>query len=141
VATPDELIAAPADAIVAAHTGANVLDGVALPNGAGSVVRLTGGGEMLSSTMATGRVQVAIHPWELHLADPTTSDVIDTVMDVRRDRGGVAIRLARFTVHASLREYVPATVSPGSTVGLQAAPDKVHVVESAPLDDFAMLNQ
>jgi ABC-type sulfate/molybdate transport systems ATPase subunit len=130
VAAPDELIAAPATAIVAAHTGANVIDGVASANGRGSVVRLAGGGEMLSSTVATGPVQIAVHPWELRLADPATSDVVDTVVDVRRDRGGMAIRLTRFTVHTGGDDLV--RVAPGATVGLSAAPDKVHVLESGP---------
>jgi ABC-type sulfate/molybdate transport systems ATPase subunit len=127
VATPAQLIAAPANAIVAAHTGANVLDGVASANGGGSVVRLTGGGEMLSDTLATGPVQIAVHPWELHLADPATSDVIDTVTDVRRDRGGMAIRLTRFTVHVPI--HVGVSVRAGAIVGLRAPPDKVHVLQ------------
>lgn len=128
LATPDELIAAPASAIVAAHTGANVLDGVASANGGGSVVHLAGGGEMLSCTLATGPVQIAVHPWELRLADPATSDVIDTVIDVRRDRGAMAIRLTRFTVHAALDDCVSFILDAGSTVGLHAPPDKVHVL-------------
>jgi molybdate transport system ATP-binding protein len=127
VATPAQLIAAPANAIVAAHTGANVLDGVASVKGRGSVVRLTGGGELLSSTPATGAVQIAVHPWELHLADPATSDVIDTVTDVRRDRGGLAIRLTRFTVHVP---HDGILVRAGAVVGLRAAPGKVHVLQS-----------
>lgn len=128
VATPARLIAAPADAIVAAHTGANVLDGVAAAAGRGSVIRLEGGGEMLSSTLAAGPVQIAVHPWELHLADPATSDVIDTVTDVRLDRGGMAIRLTRFTVHVPLDDGI--SVKAGAIVGLRASPGKVHVLQS-----------
>jgi molybdate transport system ATP-binding protein len=128
VATPARLIAAPANATVAAHTGANVLDGVASAAGRGSVIRLAGGGEMLSSTLATGPVQIAVHPWELHLADPATSDVVDTVTDVRLDRGGMAIRLTRFTVHAPRDDGI--SVTAGTIVGLRAAPGKVHVLQS-----------
>jgi molybdate transport system ATP-binding protein len=128
VATPDELIAAPANATVAAHTGANVLNGVASANGAGAVVRLTGGGEIRSCTPSAGPVQIAVHPWELQLADPATSDITDTVVDIRRDRGVMAIRLTRFTVHAPLDGC--ASVTPGEIVGLHAPPDKVHVLHA-----------
>jgi ABC-type sulfate/molybdate transport systems ATPase subunit len=132
VATPDELIAAPASAIVAAHTGANVLDGVASVNGRGSVVRLAGGGEMRSSTPASGPIQIAVHPWELRLGDPAVSDVIDTVVDVRRDRGAMAIRLTRFTLHTGLEECAAHAIEAGCTVGLHAPPDKVHVLTGSP---------
>ncbi len=132
VATAAQLIDAPANAIVAAHTGANVVDGVASAEGRGSVVRLTGGGEMLSSAAATGPVQIAVHPWELRLADPATSDVIDTVTDVRRDRGAMAIRLTRFTVHVPLDEGI--SVEAGAIVGLRAPPGKVHVLQSRCID-------
>ena len=63
--TPAELIAQPADAFVAAFTGANLLAGVARRDGAGSVVLLDQGTEIRSTGTFEGRVAVAVHPWEV----------------------------------------------------------------------------
>jgi ABC-type sulfate/molybdate transport systems ATPase subunit len=126
LASPDELLTAPADVAVALHTGANVVQGIAVLTRGGSVVRIDGGGELSSTTAFTGRVQVAIHPWELAVADPRTSALVDTVVDIRRDRGGTVIRLSRFTVHATPDEAEAVAV--GAPVGLRVAPEKVHLL-------------
>ena len=124
---PTELLRAPANVIVAALTGANVLDGVAQPSPTGSLIRLIGGGELTSSTAAEGPVQIAVHPWALELTDPQGSALIETVVAVRPDRGALVVRLTRFTVQApaNLNGRVP--LGPGSAVGLRAAPPEVRV--------------
>ena len=130
LASPEELLAAPADVVVALHTGANVVEGVAVVTRGGSVVRIKGGGELSSTTALSGRVQVAIHPWELALADPQTSDLVDTVVDIRRGRGGTVIRLCRFTVHATPGEAE--SVAVGAPVGLRVSADKVLLLPPIP---------
>jgi ABC-type Fe3+/spermidine/putrescine transport system ATPase subunit len=130
LASPDELLAAPADAVVALHTGANVVPGVAVVARGGSVVRIEGGGELSSTTVFTGPVQVAIHPWELELVDPQTSDLVDTVVDIRRERGATVLRLVRFIVHASPDEVD--SIAVGAPVGLRVAPDRVHLLQPIP---------
>jgi ABC-type sulfate/molybdate transport systems ATPase subunit len=61
-----ELVRAPADAFVAALTGANVLRGHARAlAGGGSEVALDAGGVVRSAERADGPVGVAVHPWEI----------------------------------------------------------------------------
>jgi molybdate transport system ATP-binding protein len=132
VATGSELLAEPASVMVAALTGANIVPGTATTTGSGSTVRLRGGGELTSATQARGPVHVAVHPWQVELADPDTCSVTDTVISVRHDRGGLTIRLTRFTIEAPSSDNGCAPVTEGSIVGLQVAPHDVHVLPAAP---------
>jgi molybdate transport system ATP-binding protein len=124
-----ELLSEPRSVLVAALTGANILEGTAEPARFGSIVRLSGGGELRSSTTAQGGVQIAVHPWALELADPATSPLTDTVLSVHPDRGALVIRLARFTVHVRSNGHAP--IVAGSIVGLSAAPQDVRVLATA----------
>jgi len=129
-----ELVRRPASALVAALTGANVLDGTARRTPVGSVVTLAGGGELTSATPADGSVKVAVHPWALELTDPRESSVIDTVVDVHRDRGALVVRLTRFAVHAPAGVNGRAQPEPGAVVGLRAAASEVVVLPPAAED-------
>jgi ABC-type sulfate/molybdate transport systems ATPase subunit len=131
VGTASELLHAPAEVKVAALTGANILQGVAAPSGAGSAVRLSGGGELTSYAPAAGPVQIAVHPWELTLDDPATSPFTDTVVSVRHDRGALVIRLTRLTIQTSPDGNGHLALSEGSIVGVRASPDDVHVFHTA----------
>jgi molybdate transport system ATP-binding protein len=122
-----ELLRNPANVMVAGLTGANVIAGTAAPGPSGSTVRLHGGGELESSTTAEGRVQIAVQPWELQLADPERCPVTDTVLSVRDDRGAIAIRLSRFKVQTTFGENGGVQLEEGSLVGLRAAPADVRV--------------
>jgi ABC-type Fe3+/spermidine/putrescine transport system ATPase subunit len=141
LATPKELLDTPANVMVAALTGANILEGTATPTHSGSSVRLLGGGELESATRASGPVHVAVHPWQLELADPDGCSLTDTVLGVREDRGGATIRLARFTIDTPSSVNGHATITEGSIVGVRAAPRDVHVLRrlvastGRPLDD------
>ncbi len=65
---PAELAASPASPFVADLTGAVVLRGVALPGPEGlSRIELDGGGIVLSTDRARGRVAVSVFPWEISL--------------------------------------------------------------------------
>jgi molybdate transport system ATP-binding protein len=124
--TPEGLLDRPATVMVAALTGANILSGTATPTATGSTIRLIGGGELASSTAANGAVQVAVHPWQLELADPSTCRLTDTVVGIQRDGGVTKVRLARFMIHTS-----GVNLSEGASVGVRAAPADVHVLEPA----------
>ena len=72
---PDELVAAPADGFVASFTGANLLPGTARrgPDGLTEIV-LDSGDVALSTDAASGRVGLAVYPWEIALARGPTDD-------------------------------------------------------------------
>ena len=130
--TATELLRSPANAMVAALTGANVLEGTATATPSGSIVRLGGSGELASSMPAEGPVHIAVQPWELELADPGSSTLTDTVISVRHDRGGMLVRLTRFTVRFPPHENGYPAIDEGSTVGLRAAPADVRVLAARP---------
>lgn len=123
-----ELLAEPSTVLVAALTGANIVAGTATPARFGSIVALSGGGELRSATTAQGGVQVAVHPWALELTDAQASPLTDTVLSVHPERGALVIRLARFTVHVPSNGHAP--VVAGSTVGLRAAPHDVRLLSA-----------
>ena len=128
IGRPDELIDRPATAMVADLTGANVLRGEATPRPTGSLIALEGGGELVSSTPASGPVQIAIQPWELELADPAEGAFADLVVSVRRDRGAVAIRCARVTIQVpSDKAGVPLPPA-GAPIGVRVSPSHVRVL-------------
>lgn len=129
---PDELLRRPANAMVAALTGANVLRATATPAPSGSIVRIQGGGELASSTVAEGPVRIAVYPWELELADPGTSTINDTIISVSQDRGALMIRLTRFTIQTQHQAQQMPAIAEGATVGLQAAPSDVRVLPPDP---------
>jgi ABC-type sulfate/molybdate transport systems ATPase subunit len=128
LAAPTELLRSPTNVTVAALTGANVLKGTATPTPSGSTVRLSGGGELTSSTSADGPVQIAVHPWELELADPKSSTLTDRILSVRHDRGALLIRLTRFTIHAQPDKHGQPALAEGSTVGLRAVPSDIRIL-------------
>jgi molybdate transport system ATP-binding protein len=61
--TPQELIAAPADAFVMSFTGGYVMSG----RGRGAVVALDDGGEVPVDVPAHGDVQVGLRPWDVEV--------------------------------------------------------------------------
>jgi len=69
LATPDELVARPADAFVASFTGANLLRGTARRDGGLTLVRLESGDEIYSADDVEGEVGVVVYPWEVVVGD------------------------------------------------------------------------
>jgi len=65
LATQEELVARPADAFVAAFTGANLLRGTARRSDGLTLVRLESGEEIYSADEAEGPVGVVVYPWEV----------------------------------------------------------------------------
>jgi molybdate transport system ATP-binding protein len=73
--TPTELLAAPADEIVAGFAGANVLPGTAKAASNGlTEIRLDGGETIYSADSARGRVSVVVYPWDIALAREAPAD-------------------------------------------------------------------
>ena len=75
VGSPDELVAAPADAFVASFTGGNLLHGFARPTREGlTEVVLDGGAVVFSTDPGHGRVGVVVYPWEVSIAHTAAAD-------------------------------------------------------------------
>jgi ABC-type sulfate/molybdate transport systems ATPase subunit len=131
LASAAELVRNPATVMVAALTGANILAGTATPAASGSIVRLSGGGELRSCAAAAGAVEVAVHPWALELTGPQDSRLIDAVVSVHHDGGGLVVKLTRFTVRLPAGANGRPVLEPGAMVGLRADPDDVRVLRGA----------
>jgi ABC-type sulfate/molybdate transport systems ATPase subunit len=72
---PQELVAAPRDPFVASFSGANLLQGVARPGRDGlTEVALDVGGSVWTSDPGSGRVAVAVYPWEVALSREVPDD-------------------------------------------------------------------
>jgi molybdate transport system ATP-binding protein len=90
LASPGDLVAAPADAFVASLTGANVLRGRARPAANGlTEVELEAGGRVLSTDAATGDVAVVVYPWEVAVA-PAAPDNDSALNHLRGEIRSVA---------------------------------------------------
>jgi molybdate transport system ATP-binding protein len=73
--TPSELVGNPSDSFVASFTGANLLHGVAEPSRNGSTrVHLDDGTVVVTADPASGRVALAVYPWDITLADSPPHD-------------------------------------------------------------------
>jgi ABC-type sulfate/molybdate transport systems ATPase subunit len=73
--TATELVAAPADAFVASFTGATLLSGTAIGTRDGlTEVALDGGLTAWTTDAGSGRVGLAVYPWEVSLSRQTPDD-------------------------------------------------------------------
>jgi molybdate transport system ATP-binding protein len=106
--TPGELVAAPKSAFVADFAGANLLHGHATaPSGTGGLthVALDGGGTVASTDAASGRVGVAVFPWDVTVEEPAAAA---TGSQVNRLSG----RVATLTVLGNRARVAIATPQP-----------------------------
>jgi molybdate transport system ATP-binding protein len=123
--TASELIDHPADAFVVSLTGGNLLTGTARPRRAvGSEVALDTGGVVRSQQRASGRVGVAVYPWEIRVdTDGAPGDgrnvIAGPVSALTPEGGRVRVRVGPLTAECSseeverlgLRRGEPATAS------------------------------
>ena len=73
--SPSDLVGSPADRFVASFTGATLLEGTARESANGlTEITLDVGGTAWSTDPATGRVSVAIYPWEVSLSRELPGD-------------------------------------------------------------------
>jgi molybdate transport system ATP-binding protein len=70
--TAAELAARPVSAFVADFTGAVVLSGTARSEEGLTVVKLDGGGTVMSTEAGEGRMAVSVYPWEIAIEPPGT---------------------------------------------------------------------
>jgi molybdate transport system ATP-binding protein len=110
IGTARELIDHPADVFVVSLTGGNLLPGIARPRaGGGSEIALDAGGVVCSDQRASGRVAVAVYPWEIVLrggdrpAD-ATNEVVAPIASLTPEGGRVRARMGPLTAECSTED-------------------------------------
>jgi ABC-type sulfate/molybdate transport systems ATPase subunit len=108
LAPPNELVASPSDSFVASFTGANLLHGVAERRDRGlTEVRLESGERIFSTDAATGRVGVAVYPWEVsvgrleHPDDSALNVVAGEIRSVVEVGNRVRVRIGPLTAEVT----------------------------------------
>ena len=86
LATPQELVARPADGFVASFTGANLLHGTARAGRDGLTVIVLDGGERSARPTSGGPVGVVVYPWEISVGDAHQADSALNVIRARSAR-------------------------------------------------------
>jgi molybdate transport system ATP-binding protein len=133
-----DLVAAPADSFVAGFTGGNVLEGVARPApGGGSDVVLDGGAVVRSAQAGSGRVAVAVYPWELALLAPPPADgalnaIAGTVGAVAPEGDRVRVRVGALTVECAAAELDRLGLRRGARAVVTFPPERARLVPLAP---------
>jgi molybdate transport system ATP-binding protein len=120
--TPTELLAAPADAVVAGFAGANVLAGTASPATEGlTQIQLDGGPLILSADPAEGRVSVVVYPWDVSLArsapqDSALNHLVEEIVSIVRIGNRVRVRLRTLTAEVTAASAERLELGPGARV-------------------------
>jgi ABC-type sulfate/molybdate transport systems ATPase subunit len=110
VGTPFELVDHPADPFVVSLTGGNLLTGTARElAGGGSEVLLDDGSIVCSDHRASGRVGVAVYPWEVTLAAPARSDgavnaIVAPISSLAPEGGRMRMRVGPLTAEVPREE-------------------------------------
>jgi molybdate transport system ATP-binding protein len=118
----EELLASPADDVVASFAGANVLRGAAAPAEAElTAVRLEHGPTIYSTDAARGPVDVVVYPWDVSLALTTADDsarnhLADEVVSVARVGNRVRVRLTALTAEVTAASAERLELVPGRFV-------------------------
>jgi molybdate transport system ATP-binding protein len=136
VATAEELLRHPRDAFVASFTGGNVLAGEATPlSGGGAEVRLDRGPTVRSAEAGTGRVGVAVYPWELTVAtEPPAANGVNAIggavsgLEPEGDR--VRVRVGELVAECAVEEVERLGLRRGGQVFLLFAPEQTRLVET-----------
>ncbi|HTN23249.1 MAG TPA: ABC transporter ATP-binding protein [Solirubrobacteraceae bacterium] len=110
IGTARELIDHPADVFVVSLTGGNLLTGNARPRaGGGSEIVLDAGDVVQSAARASGRVAVAVYPWEIVLRPgdvppDATNEIVAPVASLTPEGGRVRVRLGPLTAECSTED-------------------------------------
>jgi ABC-type sulfate/molybdate transport systems ATPase subunit len=127
--TAAELVAHPADGFVASFTGGNLLPGRA---DGGVEVALDGGGVVRAGEAASGRVGVAVYPWEVGIALQAPKDGLNglsgTVHAVAPEGSRVRLRIGEVVVERPAEEFERLALQPGTTAWATFAPEAVRIV-------------
>jgi molybdate transport system ATP-binding protein len=127
--TAAELLAHPADAFVASFTGGNLLPGRA---DGGVEVALDAGGVVRAAGPASGRVGVAVYPWEVGIALQAPSDGLNglagRVHGLAPEGSRVRLRIGEVVVERPAEEVEHLGLEPGTTAWATFAPEAVRLV-------------
>ena len=124
-----ELVAHPADAFVASFTGGNLLPGRA---DGGVEVALDAGGVVRAAEPASGRVGVAVYPWEVGVALQAPGDGLNglpgQVQGLAPEGSRVRLRIGEVVVERPAEELERLGLEPGTTAWATFAPEAVRIV-------------
>jgi molybdate transport system ATP-binding protein len=127
--TAAELVAHPADAFVASFTGGNLLPGRA---DGGVEVALDAGGVVRAAVPASGRVGVAVYPWEVGIALQEPGDGLNglsgTVHGLALEGSRVRLRIGEVVVERPAEEIERLALAAGATAWATFAPEAVRIV-------------
>jgi molybdate transport system ATP-binding protein len=134
--TAAELVAHPADAFVASFTGGNLLPG----RGDGGVeVVLDAGGVVRGPEPASGRVGVAVYPWEVGVALQAPPDGLNglpgAVHGLAPEGNRVRLRIGEVVVERPAEEVERLGLEPGTAAWATFPPEAVRVVALEDGDD------
>jgi molybdate transport system ATP-binding protein len=107
LATPEELVASPADTFVASFTGANLLHGVVETRREDlTLVRLESGERIYSTDAASGDVGVVVYPWEItvgrvHQPDSALNVIAGDIRSVVHVGSRVRVRIGPVTAEVT----------------------------------------
>jgi molybdate transport system ATP-binding protein len=127
--TAAELVAHPADAFVASFTGGNLLPGRA---DGGVEVALDAGGVVRAVEPASGRVGVAVYPWEVGVALQAPGDGLNglpgTVHGLAPEGSRVRLRIGEVVVERPAEEIERLGLEAGTTAWATFPPEAVRIV-------------
>jgi molybdate transport system ATP-binding protein len=128
--TAAQLVAHPADAFVAAFTGGNLLPG---RGDGGPEVALDAGGVVRAAQPApSGRVGVAVYPWEVAVALHAPADGLNALPGVVHglspEGGRVRLRVGEVVVERPADEIGRLGLEPGTPAWATFPPDAVRIV-------------
>jgi ABC-type sulfate/molybdate transport systems ATPase subunit len=127
--TAAQLVAHPADAFVASFTGGNLLPG----RGDGGVeIALDAGGVVRALEQASGRVGVAVYPWEVGVALQAPADGLNglagPVHGLAPEGNRMRLRIGDVVVERPAEEIERLGLAAGMTAWATFPPDAVRVV-------------
>jgi molybdate transport system ATP-binding protein len=127
--TAAELVAHPADAFVASFTGGNLLPGRAE---GGVEITLDAGGVVRAAEPASGRVGVAVYPWEVGIAlqapDDGVNGLAGAVHGLAPEGNRVRLRIGEVVVERPADELERLALEPGRRAWATFPPEAVRIV-------------
>jgi molybdate transport system ATP-binding protein len=128
LATPQEMVARPADGFVASFTGANLLHGIARAGRDGlTEIVLESGETIWSADQGAGRVEAVVYPWEIsvghaHQADSAQNVIRGEIRSLAHVGNRVRVRIGPVTaeVTAASVEKLALTVGVAAVASFKA---------------------
>ncbi len=137
--TADELVDHPADGFVVSLTGGNLLRGTARPRaGGGSDVVLDDGVLIHADAHASGRVNVAVYPWEVSVHAPGadaslgTNAITAPICALTPEEGHVRVRIGAVTAESSRDELHRLGLERGCVASACFSPAHARVIAIEP---------